>query len=100
MATKKRKNRNKKYILSVIATLAVLALIYLFTYLLKQSINSVSQDLDGPYDVVSIIDGDTIIDKGRLPYYGTSMGHIASQKVVIGSGFVPAWAELVTDRLE
>ena len=41
-----------------------------------------------------------ILDKGRLPYYGTSMGHIASQKVVIGSGFVPAWAELVTDRLE
>ena len=31
---------------------------------------------------------------------GTSMGHIASQKVAIGSGFVPAWAELVTDRLE
>ena len=41
-----------------------------------------------------------ILDKGRLPYYGTSMGHIASQKVAIGSGFVPAWAELVTDRLE
>ena len=63
MATKKRKNRNKKYILSVIATVAVLALIYLITYLLKQSINSVSQDLDGPYDVVSVIDGDTIIVK-------------------------------------
>ena len=41
-----------------------------------------------------------ILNKGRLPYYGTSMGHIASQKVAIGSGFVPAWAELVTDRLE
>ena len=63
MATKKRKNRHQKYILSVIATVAVLALIYLFTYLLKQSINSVSQDLDGPYDVVSVIDGDTIIVK-------------------------------------
>jgi micrococcal nuclease len=63
MATKKRKNRNKKYILSVIATVAVLALIYLITYLFKQSINSVSQDLDGPYDVVSVIDGDTIIVK-------------------------------------
>ena len=41
-----------------------------------------------------------ILDKGRLPYYGTSMGHIASQKVAIGSGFVPVWAELVTDRLK
>ena len=44
MATKKRKNRNKKYILSVIATVAVLALIYLFSYFLKQSINSISQE--------------------------------------------------------
>ncbi len=41
-----------------------------------------------------------ILEKGRLPYYGTSMGHIASQKVALGAGFVPAWAELVTDRIE
>ena len=41
-----------------------------------------------------------ILSKGRLPYYGTSMGHIASQKVALGAGFVPAWAELVTDRIE
>ena len=46
MATKKQRNKRRKYILSVIATVAVLVLIYLFTYLLKQSINSVSQDLD------------------------------------------------------
>ena len=26
--------------------------------------------------------------------------NIDSQKVAIGSGFVPAWAELVTDRLK
>lgn len=63
MTTKKRKNRSKKLILSVIATVAVLALIYLFTYILRQSINSVTQDLNGPYDVVSVIDGDTIIIK-------------------------------------
>ena len=31
-----------------------------------------------------------ILSKGRLPYYGTSMGHIASQKVALGAGFVPA----------
>ncbi|WP_026658626.1 GNAT family N-acetyltransferase [Butyrivibrio sp. AC2005] len=41
-----------------------------------------------------------ILTKGRLPYYGTSMGHIASQKVALGAGFIPAWAELVTDRIE
>ena len=40
-----------------------------------------------------------ILDKGRLPYYGTSMGHIASQKVALGAGFMPAWAELVTDKI-
>ncbi len=41
-----------------------------------------------------------ILSRGRLLYYGTSMGHIASQKVALGAGFVPAWAELVTDRIE
>lgn len=40
-----------------------------------------------------------ILEQGKLPYYGTSMSHIASQKVAIGAGFVPAWAELVTDRI-
>lgn len=40
-----------------------------------------------------------ILREGKLPYYGTSMGHIASQRVALGSGFVPAWAELVTDRI-
>ena len=41
-----------------------------------------------------------ILKEGKLPYYGTSMGHIASQKVAIGAGFIPAWAELVTDRIK
>jgi hypothetical protein len=40
-----------------------------------------------------------ILEQDRLPYYGTSMSHIASQKVALGAGFVPAWAELVTDRI-
>ena len=40
-----------------------------------------------------------ILEKDCLPYYGTSMSHIASQKVALGAGFVPAWAELVTDRI-
>ena len=40
-----------------------------------------------------------ILGMNRLPYYGTSMSHIASQKVALGAGFVPAWAELVTDRI-
>ena len=40
-----------------------------------------------------------ILEMNRLPYYGTSMSHIASQKVALGAGFTPAWAELVTDRI-
>ena len=37
-----------------------------------------------------------IIRRGALPFYGTAMSHIGSQRVAVGSGFVPAWAELVT----
>ena len=40
-----------------------------------------------------------ILGMNRLPYYGKSMSHITSQKVALGAGFVPAWAELVTDRI-
>ena len=40
-----------------------------------------------------------ILEQDRLPYYGTGMSHIASQRVALGAGFVPAWAELVTDRI-
>ena len=43
---------------------------------------------------------DEIMKRGILPYYGTSMSHIASQRVALGAGFVPAWAELVTSRVD
>ena len=48
--------------------------------------------------LVSLLKND-ILESGHLPYYGTSMGHIASQKVALGAGFIPAWAELVTDKI-
>lgn len=35
-----------------------------------------------------------ILDLGKLPFYGTSMSHIASQNVAVKAGFRPAWAEL------
>ena len=41
-----------------------------------------------------------ILRRGILPYYGTSMSHIASQRVALGAGFVPAWAELVTSKID
>ena len=40
-----------------------------------------------------------ILDMGRLPFYGTSMSHIASQRVALQAGFYPAWAELYCEKL-
>ena len=40
-----------------------------------------------------------ILGQGILPYYGTAFSHIASQKVALGAGFIPAWAELVTEKI-
>lgn len=39
-----------------------------------------------------------ILRRGRLPFYGTAESHIRSQRVAVGSGFMPAWAELYTRR--
>ena len=38
--------------------------------------------------------------RGALPFYGTSMSHMASQKVALRAGFAPAWAELYAERIE
>ena len=37
-----------------------------------------------------------ILDLGILPYYGTAVSHINSQRVAQKAGFVPAWTELAT----
>ena len=39
-----------------------------------------------------------ILKEGKLPFYGTSMSHIASQRLAIGAGFVPAWCEPVGSK--
>ena len=61
MARKRRMNRKKKYILSLIATLVILGLIYGVTVLIRQFLMPADRMLKGPYDVVSVVDGDTII---------------------------------------
>lgn len=38
-----------------------------------------------------------IVTHGAIPYYGTSMSHIASQRVAHRAGFVVAWAELIAE---
>ena len=40
-----------------------------------------------------------ILAHGAIPYYGTSMSHIASQLVAHRAGFAVAWAELITEEV-
>ena len=40
-----------------------------------------------------------ILRQGVLPFYGTSMSHIASQRAALAAGFRPAWAELVAEKI-
>lgn len=40
-----------------------------------------------------------ILDRGIVPYYGTALSHIASQRVAIRAGFLPAWVELRTSAI-
>ncbi len=49
--------------------------------------------------LVSLIKNE-ILSRGILPFYGTSMSHLASQRVALGAGFVPAWVELATSKAE
>ena len=37
-----------------------------------------------------------VISAGKIPFYGTALSHIVSQKVAYNAGFVPGWAELST----
>lgn len=49
--------------------------------------------------LVTIIKNE-ILKRGKLPFYGTSMSHIASQKVALKAGFLPAWSELYCELKE
>lgn len=41
-----------------------------------------------------------ILKRGKLPFYGTSISHIASQRVALGAGFLPSWTELCCEKAE
>ena len=41
-----------------------------------------------------------ILRRGILPFYGTSLSHLASQRLALAAGFVPAWAELATSEIK
>lgn len=57
-----------------------------------------AEDLGIGTMLVKIIKNE-ILDRGRLPFYGTSMSHITSQRVALAAGFVPAWAELYCEEI-
>ena len=48
--------------------------------------------------LVALIRND-VLAQGRLPYYGTSISHLESQRVALKAGFLPAWFELVASPL-
>ena len=39
-----------------------------------------------------------VLQQGKVPYYGTAMSHLASQRVALGAGLTPAFAELTTKK--
>ncbi len=41
-----------------------------------------------------------VVERGRLPFYGTVESHIVSQRVAVAAGFAPAWWELYTESVE
>ena len=49
--------------------------------------------------IVSILKAD-ILQKGIVPYYGTSFSNLASQHVAAKAGFEVAWVELITEKTE
>lgn len=49
--------------------------------------------------LVSILKHD-ILQKGIVPYYGTSFSNLASQHVAARAGFETAWVEMITERIE
>lgn len=63
------------------------------------NVNPESRDAGIGTMLVSLLKNE-ILRRRILPYYGTSMSHIASQRVALGSGFSPAWVELVTTKVQ
>lgn len=48
--------------------------------------------------LVSVIKNE-ILSAGKLPFYGTALSHIVSQRTALAAGFCPAWAELRSERI-
>ena len=49
--------------------------------------------------LVSLLRND-VLAAGKLPFYGTSISHLESQRVALRAGFLPTWFELVAAPME
>ena len=62
---------------------------------------NVNKEFEGRHiasGLVSILKHD-ILEKGIVPYYGTSFSNLASQHVAAKAGFEVAWVELITEKI-
>lgn len=62
---------------------------------------NVNKEFEGRHiasGLVSILKQD-ILQKGIVPYYGTSFSNLASQHVAAKAGFEVAWVELITEKI-
>ena len=58
---RKPKNKTAKYLISVTIIVALFLMLYMAFVLLKEAFNQTSIELSGPYEVIKVIDGDTVI---------------------------------------
>ena len=61
---------------------------------------NVDKDAEGKHigsTLVSILKHD-IMEMGLVPYYGTSISNLASQRVAANAGFEVAWVELLSEK--
>ena len=61
MGKRRKKYRSARYIIAVALTVAILLMIYAAYLFSKSMIGELTADLSGPYEVVRVVDGDTII---------------------------------------
>ena len=61
MGKRRKRNRTAKYIFAVATTVVILLVIYVAVLVTKSMINDMTAALSGPYEVIRVVDGDTII---------------------------------------
>ena len=61
-------------------------------------VNSFNEGKGYAVSVLSVLTQE-VLRRGRVPYYGTALSHLASQNTALRAGFVPTFCELTTRRV-